>query len=209
MKAVSPYFRIPPSLACIAFLAFASFQYGNYAWKKALSKNGITIETRAVSGSDYKEFKATMIAKTTLKKAIAVMEDIPGYAGWMKDCKEARQLTKLSATSGIIYSLQSTPWPIAAREAVVQYSYRKTTKPAIVWIAIEAAPNTLPFKPGHVRISQLKGYWKFFETVPGSVEITYSLHSEPGGNLPAWAVSGMVAHLPYETLSKLRDRLEN
>lgn len=196
------------SLACIAVFSFAGFQYADEVWKRNLAKNGITIETRSIPGSAYKEFRATMVVKTSLAKAVAVMQDIPGYTRWMKDCKEARELSKVSATSGLIYSLQATPWPIAEREAVVRYAFSRVKNPPVVRIHIEAAAGVLPVTPGRVRISRLKGYWNFWEIVPGSVEITYTLHSEPGGSLPAWAVAGMVAHLPYETLNKLRAQLE-
>jgi hypothetical protein len=195
-------------LISIAAFVFAGFQYADEGWKRNLAKNGITIDTRSIPGSAYKEFRATMVAKTTLAKAVAVMEDIPGYTRWMKDCKEARELSKVSATSGLIYSLQATPWPIAEREAVVRYAFNRVKNPPVVRINIEAAPSALPVTPGRVRISRLRGYWNFQELAPGSVEVTYTLHSEPGGSLPAWAVAGMVAHLPYETLNKLRAQLE-
>lgn len=196
-------------LACIAVFALSGLQHADEGWKRNLAKNGITIYTRSVAGSAYKEFRATMVVKSSLGKAIALMEDIPGYTRWMKDCKEARVLSKLSATSGVIYSLQATPWPIAEREAVVSYSFSRAKNPPAVRIQIEAAPNVVPVSPGRVRISRLKGYWNFAEVAEGSVEVTYTLHSEPGGSLPAWAVAGMVAHLPYETLNKLRAQLEN
>lgn len=150
-----------------------------------------------------------MTAKTTLEKVMAVMQNIPGYTSWMKDCKEAKQIAKLSATSGIIFSVQATPWPIAEREAVVQFTFLKTAKPPLISVSMRAVPDALPVNPGRVRISQLKGYWKFSELSPDAVEITYSMHSEPGGSLPGWAVSGMVGHLPYQTLNSLRQLLEN
>ncbi len=198
----------PLRIASVAVFLLFGVQYADEGWHSNLAKNAIAIDTRSIPGSAYKEFRATMVAKTTLAKAVAVMEDIPGYTRWMKDCKEARVLSKVSATSGVIYSLQATPWPIAEREAIVRYSFSREKNPPAVRIQIEAAPNAVPVTPGRVRISRLQGYWKFLEVAPGSLEITYVLHSEPGGSLPAWAVAGMVAHLPYETLSRLRAELE-
>lgn len=177
-------------------------------WQRNLEKDGIVIETRPVAGSAYKEFKATMIAKTTLARVLVVMQDIKGYVEWMKDCKEAKRIKTLSASSGIVYSLQSTPWPITEREAVVQYAFRKTATPPALSVSLVATPTAIPENPGKVRIQALKGYWQFSELGSGLVHIVYSLHSEPGGNLPAWASAGMVAHLPYETLLKLRGKLE-
>ena len=104
-------------LAGLSIFAFTGRVISEDGWKRGLEKNGITIETRSIPGSAYKEFRARMVVKAKLSKAISIMEDIPGYTGWMKDCKEARVLSKASATSGVIYSLQATPWPIAEREA--------------------------------------------------------------------------------------------
>jgi hypothetical protein len=42
----------------------------------------------------------------------------------------------------------------------------------------------------------------------GELDVTYSMHSEPGGSLPSWGAAGMVAHLPYETMKKLKTELE-
>ncbi|WP_041948419.1 START domain-containing protein [Turneriella parva] len=192
----------------LPFLALAAAIFAEEPWIRSLEKAGIVIETRKVSGSDYKEFRATMRVNASLQKSLAVMQDFNGYKSWMKDCKESRRLVELSPSSGIVYSLQSTPWPISEREAVVRYSYQKTAKPATALIWLAAAPDALPPTPGKVRIAKLKGYWRFRELDAGHTEVIYSMHSEPGGSLPGWAAAGMVAHLPFETLKKLREVLE-
>lgn len=142
----------------MVWLAVTTALCAEEPWARSLEKQGVVIETRKVSGSDYKEFRATMIVNANLAKSLAVMQDFSGYKRWMKDCKESRRLAELSPSSGIVYSLQSAPWPIAEREAVVRYSYQKTVRPASVLIWLAAA--------------------------------------------------GMVAHLPFETLKKLREVLE-
>jgi hypothetical protein len=197
----------PLTVCTLLFLTPVLMSAGE-TWKQSLARNGITIHTRQVPGSAFKEFRATMTVDTTLARATVIMENVPGYTQWMKDCKEARLLKKLSATSGIIYSLQSAPWPIAEREAVVRYTLKKMTSPQALLVRIAAEPSTLPATPGKVRISTLSGYWEFLEVAPHKLRVTYALHSEPGGSLPQWAVAGMIAHLPYETLSRLRQILE-
>ena len=166
------------------------------------------LQALSVADSDFKEFKARMRVKSTLVKATEIMRDIPGYTRWMKDCKEAREVQKISASSGIVYSLQAAPWPITEREAVVRYDYRRSSTPAALYITIAAEPNALPQKSGRVRIPRLKGYWSYVEISAGELEVTYSMHSEPGGSLPGWAAAGMVAHLPYETMKRLKAELE-
>lgn len=193
-------------LFSLALALWQSQVFSDAAWHAGLNKNGIRIETRAVSGSAYKQFRATMLVRADIARAIAVMEDFAGYVKWMKDCKTARHLRRLSATAGIVYTLQATPWPIAEREAVVRYDFARA--PGRVRIELAAAPDALPENSGKVRISKLSGYWTFTEKEAGHMEVVYSLHSEPGGNLPSWAAAGMVEHLPYETLLKLRKVLE-
>ncbi len=177
-------------------------------WERKLSRDGIVVDVRGVEGSDFKEFRARMRVKSNLAHASAVMRDIRGYSRWMKDCKEAREVQKISVTSGIVYSLQATPWPIAERDAVVRYDYRQGKTPPSIYVSIAAAPDALPQAKGRVRVSKLKGYWSFIEIAPNELEVTYAMHSEPGGNLPGWAAAGMVAHLPHETMKKLRLELE-
>ncbi|HNL11013.1 MAG TPA: START domain-containing protein [Turneriella sp.] len=177
-------------------------------WERKLHRDGIVVDVRSVADSDFKEFKARMRVKSTLVKATEIMRDIPGYTRWMKDCKEAREVQKISASSGIVYSLQAAPWPITEREAVVRYDYRRSSTPAALYITIAAEPNALPQKSGRVRIPRLKGYWSYVEISAGELEVTYSMHSEPGGSLPGWAAAGMVAHLPYETMKRLKAELE-
>lgn len=193
--------------ASLAFLVL-NLATGLFAWKQNLEKNGVLIETRAVSGSAYKEFRATMNARTTMAKVVAAMNDIPGYARWMQDCKEARRLETISETSGLVYSVQNAPWPIADREAVVAYKFERTKKPDALIVSIIAEPEALPQTPGKVRIQKLSGLWTFTQIDAEYVRVEYRLHSEPGGYLPSWAIAGMISHLPYQTLVKLRSRLE-
>ncbi len=105
----------------VMLLVVFAISQGLSSWERKLNRDGIVVDVRSVPGSDFKEFKARMRVKSTLERATEVMRDIPGYARWMKDCKEAREVQKISASSGIVYSLQATPWPIAEREAVVRY----------------------------------------------------------------------------------------
>jgi hypothetical protein len=94
------------------------------SWERKLNRDGITVDTRSVEGSDFKEFRARMRVKSTLAKATEAAE-----------------------------------------------------------------PNALPQKSGRVRIQRLKGYWSYVEISPGELDVTYSMHSEPGGNLPSWAAA--------------------
>ena len=50
-----------------------------FAWEKAKEKNGITIYTRKIEGSDFKEFKAVMCVKTSLAGLVALFEDIESH----------------------------------------------------------------------------------------------------------------------------------
>lgn len=197
-----------PKLPCISVFFLLASLSADQPWQNALQKNGITIETRKVPGSAFKEIRAEMKVDTTLQRVMAVMRDIPGYTAWMKDCKEAKQIAKFSEESGVVFSVQATPWPIAEREAVVKFVFRKSANPAAFTISLEAMPSALPANDRRVRISQLRGYWRFVEAAPRKVEVTYSLYSDPGGHLPGWAVSAMAAHLPYETLNNLRTLLQ-
>jgi Xaa-Pro aminopeptidase len=85
-----------------------------FAWERKLSRDGISVDVRAVAGSDFKEFRARMRVKSNLAKATALMRDIPRYTRWMKDCKEAREVQKISAVCILLATLHCNSCSAAA-----------------------------------------------------------------------------------------------
>jgi hypothetical protein len=65
--------------------------------------------------------------------------------------------------------------------------------------------HALPRKT--VRMPRLVGFYKMEELSPGKTRVTYQVEADVGGSLPRWLADRIAKELPYETLSRLRERL--
>ena len=83
-----------------------------------------------------------------------------------------------------------------------------TPASSTVQIRSRAVPDLLPEKKGHIRVAMVDSRWDL-KPLPGNlVEVSYFLHSDPGGQIPAWLINSMVIDQPFNTLRNLRDILK-
>ena len=73
---------------------------------------------------------------------------------------------------------------------------------------LEGAPKYIPEKQGFVRVAEVQGYWKLVPKGPNSTEVTYQVHTEPGGSVPSWLANKFVVDAPFNTLKALKARAE-
>ena len=73
---------------------------------------------------------------------------------------------------------------------------------------LEGGPAYLPEAAGYVRVAEVSGFWKLEPKGVGEVEVTYQLHTEPGGSVPSWLANSFVVDAPFNTLKAMRERAE-
>ena len=71
-----------------------------------------------------------------------------------------------------------------------------------------AAPERTPEVDGVVRITDFDVDTSYRDLGEGRTEVTYQLHSEPGGKVPDWLVNLFVDKGPVETMTRLRELVE-
>jgi hypothetical protein len=85
----------------------------------------------------------------------------------------------------VVYDQVSAPL-VSDRDYAVRL--RRVRSPAACEVIFETANDRAPpLKAGWVRMEQIGAHWRF-ETAAGRTQITYTLHSDPGGSLPAFLV---------------------
>ncbi|TGK05414.1 START domain protein [Leptospira langatensis] len=178
-----------------------------FAWDLEKDKNGITVHTRSVEGSELKEFRGKTKLKTNLNTIVALMEDNPNYTTWLKDCKKSEAVKVLNSKEKYIYILNGVPWPLDDRDFVIHSTLIQDKNTGAVTYQMRPVANVVPEKKGYVR-GTIKGYWKFVPVSDG-VEVTYQVHSEPGGSIPTSIANFVVVDIPYETLRKMKDKVED
>lgn len=174
-------------------------------WQVAKDEEGIKVSLSEVPGSKYKAYRGVTVIKAPLAKVKALQEDVVGACKWVHECK-SQKLLKHEGDQSWTYTQFNTPWPVTPRDSVLHVTTREEADGSLVR-TLEEAPEHLPQTEGYVRVSQVQGFWKL---VPkgDSTEVTYQVHTEPGGSVPSWLANKFVVDAPFNTLKGLRTLAE-
>jgi hypothetical protein len=176
-----------------------------FSWDLAKESDGIKVYNRSVEGSDLKEFKAVGKVKSTLSGLVALLKDEGAFTGWYPDCKEAKIL-KDNGTSWYTYFQVKAPFPVSNRDTINLFSFSQSVDKSVT-LALTGNPEYIPAKSGVIRIPKLKGFWLFTPKEDGFVEVTYQVHSEPGGSLPSWLANSVSTDVPLKVLKNLKSKV--
>lgn len=182
------------------FAASAAAQAGD--WELVRDEQGVRVWLKPVEGSAYQAFRGEALMQTDLATLRALQEDVAASCAWIYNCREQRLLDYVGDTAWT-YARFDTPWPVKARDSVMQVSTRMERDGSLVH-HLQAAPQRLPRDPGYQRVSAAQGYWRMTPEGEGWVRVTYELHAEPGGQVPAWLANSFVVDAPFNTLLRLR-----
>lgn len=174
-------------------------------WKVAKDEDGIKVSLSEVAGSQYKAYRGVTVIKAPVAKIRALQEDVAGSCAWIHECK-SQKLLKHEGDQSWTYAQFNTPWPVTARDSVLHVTTIQDADGSVTR-TIEAAPTYQPEEKGFVRVTEAKGYWKL---VPkgDATEVTYQLHTNPGGSVPSWLANKFVVEAPFNTLKALKERAE-
>lgn len=174
-------------------------------WKVAKDEEGIKISLADVKGSDYKAYRGVTVIKAPLAKVKALQEDIAGACAWIHECKMQKQL-KLEGDQTWTYTQFNTPWPVTPRDSILHVTTTEDADGSLTR-KLEGVPKYLPEEKGFVRVAKVEGFWKL---VPkgDKTEVTYQVHTEPGGSVPSMVANKFVVDAPFNTLKGLRAKAE-
>lgn len=195
-------------LLILPLLLLAGSLYAAPEWQVTRSAQGVEVATRNVAGSQIAESRAVVHLQGVSVAAVAVLlRNMALQHEWVDSVDESRTLELLSASERIDYTLSKAPWPVADRDAVVRTRESVDAASGVVQIESHALPDYLPEQKGVVRVRKVDSVWTITPLADGGVEVVYQVHSEPGGNLPAWLINRVVYEQPFKTLLQLRDYL--
>lgn len=174
------------------------------SWQIDKQKDGITVYTRLLAGSEFKAFKAIMTVDASINKILDVLKKADAYTDWYGYTKSSRILLQ---EQSVQYNYVETifPWRYANRDMVYRMSFH-LTDPEEVRINLEGVPDYTPPNEGIVRMLKAEGFI-VLKAIDEHTEIIYQFHSEPGDGIPSWLANASIAELPFQTLSGLRSIL--
>ena len=170
-------------------------------WELVKEAHDIKVYTAVQHGSAYRRFKATTTMETTMTSLLTVVQDVDSYTRWFAYSKKAELLLD-KGDSRYVYMETALPWPFNNEDMI----YRLTThylSASSVQVDLIGLPEFILPNKGIKRMKNSEGYI-LIEQNAALVQITYEMHSQPGGDIPAWLVNLHIHELPYRTLEQLR-----
>ncbi|MQT82281.1 START domain-containing protein [Pseudomonas helleri] len=175
-------------------------------WKVAKDEDGIKVSLIEVPGSQYKAYQGVTLINAPVAKISALQEDVAGACAWIYECK-TQKLLKHEGDKSWTYTQFNTPWPVTPRDSVLLVTTNKASDGTLTR-TLEGLPTYLPEEKGFVRVAQVKGFWKLVPKGANQTEVTYQVHTEPGGSVPSWLANKFVVDAPFNTLKALKERAQ-
>ncbi len=175
-------------------------------WKVAKNEEGIKVSLSEVPGSQYKAYQGVTTIKAPMAKVLGLQEDAAGACAWIHECK-SQKLLKHEGDQSWTYTQFNTPWPVTPRDSVLQVTSVKGSDGSLTR-NLKGVPTYIPEEKGFVRVAQVEGFWKMVPKGDNSTEVTYQVHTEPGGSVPSWLANKFVVDAPFNTLKALKERAE-
>lgn len=177
-------------------------------WKLSADKEGIKIYTSVVSDSKIKAVKVECDLNTTPSQLVAVVMDINSATDWVYHVKSAKLIKQVSPSELYYYSEVSLPWPVANRDFVAHLIVTQDPASKVVTIDGPAVQGFVPVKKGVVRVDNSFGRWVITPVGTGQVHVQYTIHTDPGGAIPAWLVNIFATDAPLKIFEGLKVQLQ-
>lgn len=188
-----------------AFISFVSI--GQEKWELEKDSKGIKVYTRPVKGSDVKEFKAYTYINASPERLLKIINDANGFKDWIDKVDYSKLVSKPASNIFIVYLQLGMPIGVTDRDLVLKNVVKKL-KGGGYKIEVTSAYDKYPEQEDFIRIKKAYGYW-ILKPEKEKTKIIYQFYSDPAGSLPTWIVNMFLVDGPYNTLTALKEKIED
>ncbi|SDT42201.1 START domain-containing protein [Pseudomonas fuscovaginae UPB0736] len=175
-------------------------------WETAKDENGIKVSLAEIAGSKYKAYQGVTTIKASVAKIRALQDDVASACAWIHECKSQKLVDKKGDESWT-YTQFKAPFPVTDRDSYLHITTIQNADGSLTR-KLQGVPTYKPEEKGYVRVAQVEGFWKLVPKGDNLTEVTYQVHTEPGGSVPSWLANKFVVEAPYNTLLALKERAE-
>ncbi len=171
--------------------------------------HGIRVFSCEVTDSKFKSIKANFVLEGEFEQLVAVMQDVPAYKNWQYHMVNPKIVNSNGKDEIIYYSEISAPWPVSNRDVIVSLKFNYDAEKEILEVIALGLPTALPDVEDVIRVPNFNAKW-LVRKIKGSSQLAveYALVIDMGGSIPAWLVNMAQAEGPFETFSKLKERMK-
>ncbi|TXT41395.1 MAG: hypothetical protein FD135_268 [Comamonadaceae bacterium] len=190
---------------CVILFLLPVFSFSQDLWKLEKEGDGIKIYTRLEAGSPYKSFKAVTEVTANRGSIADILRDVNGYVNWFAFTEKVKLLESSDLNNKYVYIETQFPWPFGNEDMIYKITF-STEGNVLTKVTMIGVPDYLPPVTGIGRMKKVNGYI-LLKPVGDATEVTYCMHSDLGGNIPAWMANQYIDNLPYQTLLKFKKLL--
>lgn len=175
--------------AFLCVLNLNSWAISEENWKLKKSTHNIQTYVGDVKGSKYKAARHVTLINTTIESILKAVIHGDGCKPWLSVCISGKLIDQVSDNEFLGYAVIDMPWPISNRDLV----YRSKTSlhdSGTIQIDQISEPNSYPAS-NWVRMVSKNTY--LLEPInKNQVRFTWTIHSNPGGNVPVSLVNSKI-----------------
>lgn len=202
---------LPPLAACLVFLlSGASATSASAEWELVRDRDNVKVWTRPVPGSDIQAVRAETLVPVELNQAMALLDDTAACPRWMHQCADPALVRKISPLERYTYMAIDLPWPASDRDVLVHVNIgqqESNREVSVHLLGVEPKPeiaDRMPKRKGREPLRSMNGKFTLLPTGATSTRVSYELHLELGGSLPASVVNKQLIDNPFNTLKNMR-----
>lgn len=178
-------------------------------WQLIEDDEGIKVWSLAIPGQDLPGFRGVVTINAGIEDVMKVVLEVEKHTEWMYNCDESRIVKRFDESHGILYNRINAPWPVWDRDVVLDIAYRYTPQRTAVTFRFRNTQDHEVEVPRRVvRIPRLEGFFRIWQDTPGKTNVLYQVEVDIGGDVPDRSARRYARNLPFETLEKLREKVQ-
>ena len=193
---------------------FSALFIGNYPvtpvtncneWQLKNAESNYKAYLRQCDDSPVKEIKLLDKFDGDFPQLIRVMNDIETNKKLTETCSEAVLLKTFDKNTSLQYFHYKMPFGVNDRDVVSKIIINATDS-TYSYITEAVDDNSIPHKPGIIRVTNARTSWFFKKSPTGIIEMQYTGFADPNGSIPAWIINTLTrreSRLVVEKLKKL------
>lgn len=155
-------------------------------WELVYNRNDIRVWARTSPSSPIRELKAQVTVEAPREHVWQILRDVPNMPEFMPYVLHSEVLGRGDAGTQYEYHVVDPPF-VSKRDYVVRVSEQRPNDADTWECRWTADPERGPPPPaGVVRLQVVDGRWVVRRLNAERTEVTYFLHTDPGGAIPAW-----------------------
>ena len=177
------------------------------AWKLVTTTQGVRVFDRKAPGSELRQAKAIAVLDAPLDVVLGVIADLDNYKEFMPYTAVCR-VTHREDNATWFFTILKLPL-VGDRYYTIKLANHPPEEPGkphrVTW-SLAKEHLGKPEREDLVATPLNEGYWELLALEGGCVRVTYYVHTDPGGSLPAFMANIAQKQSVPKVIFAVRDR---